>query len=66
MALVAAVNHKNYLPDKKEYTFTVHEDGLLVVFANDDNPDGNTGKGEVIVTVSEKDQDRQERKPFGN
>jgi hypothetical protein len=57
MALVAAVNHKSYLPDKKDYSFTVHEDGVLVVFANDDNPNGNTGKGEVTVTVSQRIED---------
>jgi len=53
MALVAAVKHKYHVPDKKEYTFTVEEDGVLVLFANDDNASGNTGKGEVTVTVSQ-------------
>ena len=52
MALVAAVKHKYHVPDKKDYSFTVEEDGVLVLFANDDNASGNTGKGEVTVTVS--------------
>jgi hypothetical protein len=51
MALVAAVKHKYHVPDKKEYSFTVEENGVLVLFANDDNASGNTGKGEVTVLV---------------
>jgi hypothetical protein len=51
MALVAAVGKQNFLPDKKEFTFAVTTEGELVLFANDGNPDGNSGKGEVTVKV---------------
>ena len=54
MALVFAVGKKNILPDKKEFTFDAPADGDLVAFANDGNPNGNTGKGEVTVTISPK------------
>lgn len=51
MALVAAVGKQTFLADKKVFTFTVPADGDLVLFANDSNPDGNSGKGEVTVKV---------------
>ena len=51
MALVAAVGKQAFLPDKKEFSFTVPADGELVLFANDGNPDGNSGKGEVTVKI---------------
>jgi len=51
MALVAAVGKKNFLPDNKEFTFTVPADGVLVLYANDSNPNGNSGKGEVVVKI---------------
>lgn len=51
MALVFAVGKENILPDKKEFTFKAPADGDLVAFANDSNPDGNSGKGEVTVTI---------------
>lgn len=51
MALIAAVGKQNFLPDKKEFTFTVPADGVLILFANDSNPNGNSGKGEVTVKV---------------
>jgi len=51
MAVVLAVGDHNFLPDKKEFTFTVPADGELVIFANDENPNGNSGKGEVTVKV---------------
>lgn len=54
MALVFAVGKQNFLPDKKEFTFTVPADGDLVAFANDTNPDGNSGRGEATVTIHPK------------
>jgi hypothetical protein len=69
MALVASVKHKDFLPDKKDFTFTVPQDGVLAVFANDDNPNGNTGKGEVTVTVSEpgaKEGEGVKKEPFNS
>ncbi len=51
MALVAAIGKQNFLPDKREFTFTAPADGELVLFANDGNPDGNKGKGEVTVKI---------------
>ena len=54
MALVFAVGKQNFLPDKKEFTFTVPADGDLVAFANDTNPDGNSGRGEATVTFHPK------------
>ena len=54
MALVFAVGEQNFPPDKKEFTFTVPADGGLVAFANDGNPDGNSGRGEARVTIHPK------------
>ena len=54
MALVFAVGKQNFLPDKKEFTFTVPADGDLVAFANDTNPDGNSGRAEATVTIHPK------------
>jgi hypothetical protein len=54
MALVFAVGKQTILPDKKEFIFTAPADGDLVAFANDSNPNGNTGKGEVTVIISPK------------
>jgi len=51
LALVAAVGKQNFLPDKKVFTFTVPANGTLVLYCNDGNPDGNSGKGEVTVKV---------------
>lgn len=51
MALVFAVGKHNILPDKKDFTFVAPADGDLVAFANDSNPNGNTGRGEVTVTI---------------
>lgn len=52
MALVFAVGKQTVLPDKREFTFTAPADGDLVAFANDSKPDGNSGKGQLTVTIS--------------
>lgn len=51
MALVAAVGKQNFVPDKRTFTFTVPADGILVLYCNDRNPDGNSGRGELTVHV---------------
>ena len=53
MALVAKVGDRTFLPDKKEFTFTVPDDGVLALFCNDDNPDGNRGRGLVKVKIEQ-------------
>jgi hypothetical protein len=54
MALVAAVGKKEYWPKTKSaFSFTVKEDGELVLYANDDQG-GNLGEAEIIVKVSPK------------
>ena len=52
MALVAAVGKKTFVASSKEFSFTAPSDGDLVLFANDSNPKGNSGKGEVTVTIN--------------
>jgi len=54
MALVAAVGKMDFPRDGEEYSFEAPADGDLCFLRNDRNPNGNTGKGEVTVTVSEK------------
>ena len=51
MALVAGIGSHHFLPDHAEYSFTVPEDGELVLFANDDRPDGNVGRAKVTVKI---------------
>lgn len=56
MALVVGVNQQLLVPDKRDYSFVVKEEGDLVLFANDDNSKDNTGQGEVTVTISDEDK----------
>lgn len=51
MAVVAAVGKESHSPADNKLTFTVAADGMLVVFANDDKPEGNVGAGDVTVKV---------------
>jgi hypothetical protein len=54
MALVAAVGKKEHWPKTKSaFSFTVKEDGDLVLYANDDQG-GNLGEAEVVVKVTPK------------
>ena len=49
IALVAAVGKKEYWPKTKSaFSFTVKEDGDLLLYANDDQG-GNLGEAEVVV-----------------
>ncbi len=52
MALVAFVDKAPFLASGKRFTFTVPADGKLGLFANDDDPAGNEGSAEVVVTVA--------------
>lgn len=51
MALVAAVGKETHAPADNKLNFTVAADGVLVVYANDDKPEGNVGAGDVTVKV---------------
>lgn len=51
MSLIAAVGKDSHAPANNTLTFTVAADGTLVLYANDDKPEGNIGSGEVTVTV---------------
>ena len=51
MAVVAAVGKDSHAPAGNKLTFTVGADGMLVVYANDDKPEGNVGSGDVTVKV---------------
>jgi hypothetical protein len=54
MALVASVGKKEYWPKTKSaFSFTVKEDGELVLYANDEQG-GNLGEAEILVKVSPK------------
>lgn len=54
MALVAAVGKKEHWPKTKSaFSFTVKEDGDLVLYANDDQG-GNLGEANVVVKVAAK------------
>lgn len=54
MALVVAVGKKEHWPKtKSSFSFTVKEDGELVLYANDDQG-GNLGEAEVVVKVTSK------------
>jgi hypothetical protein len=55
MALVLGIGKHHILPDKRTFTFTAPASGELVAFANDSNPDGNSGKGEITVVVAPPD-----------
>ncbi len=52
MALVAFVDKAPFLASGERFTFTVPADGKLGLFANDDDPAGNEGSAEVVVTVA--------------
>lgn len=51
MAVVAAVGKESHAPANNKLSFTVAADGMLVVYANDDKPEGNVGSGDVTVKV---------------
>ncbi len=52
MALVLGIDKEYILPEKRTFTFTAPASGELVAFANDSNPDGNSGKGQLTVTIT--------------
>jgi len=51
MAVVAAVGKDSHAPAGNKLSFTAAADGMLVVYANDDKPEGNVGSGDVTVKV---------------
>jgi len=51
MALVAAVGKDEHWAKDNTLSFTVPEDGNLVLYASDGDAGGNIGDGEVTVTV---------------
>lgn len=51
MALVAEVGSSAHVAEGSNLTFTVPADGTLILYVNDDKPEGNVGFGDVTVTV---------------
>jgi hypothetical protein len=54
MALVAAVGDKTYWAQNNTLSFVAPTDGLLILYANDNKPEDNTGQADLIVTVTAK------------
>ena len=54
MTLVAAGGDASFAPENNALTFTAPADGKLVLYANDDRPEGNEGSALVTVIVAAK------------
>jgi hypothetical protein len=51
MALIARVGDQRVPASAKEFSFVAKADGELLLFANDGQVKGNSGKGEMTVTI---------------
>ena len=52
MALVAFVDKTPFLAAGDRFTFTVPADGTFGLFANDDDPAGNEGSADLLITIA--------------